>query len=44
MDLVSWAAPIASLLVEKYLTGEISRPELEQRIMDGDLMWRVKKD
>ena len=40
----TWAAPIASLLVEKYLTGEISRPDLEKRILDGDLMWRVKKD
>ena len=40
----TWAAPIASLLVEKYLTGEISRPDLEKRILDGDLMWRVKKE
>ena len=40
----TWAAPIASLLVEKYLTGEITRPDLEKRILDGDLMWRVKKD
>ncbi len=29
----SYAAPIASLLVEKYLTGEISRPELEERMI-----------
>lgn len=40
----TWAAPIASLLVEKYLKGEISRPDLEKRIMEGDLMARVKKD
>lgn len=40
----TWAAPIASLLVEKYLSGDISRPDLENRIMEGDLMWRVKKD
>ena len=28
----SYACPIASLLVEKYLTGHISRPELEERM------------
>lgn len=28
----SYACPIASLLVEKYLTGKISRPELEERM------------
>lgn len=32
-----WAAPIASLLVEKYLHGRISRPALEQRMLEGDL-------
>ena len=40
----TWAAPIASLLVEKYLTGEITRPEIEKRILDANLMSRVKKD
>ena len=42
----TWACPIASLLVEKYLTGDI-RPErkyVEDRVLQGDLMWRVKKD
>ncbi len=34
----SWAAPIASLIMERFLTGTISRPELEQRIMEGDLL------
>lgn len=29
----SWACPIASLLVEKYLKGEVERKELEERIM-----------
>ena len=40
----TWAAPIASLLTEKYLTGEIrdSRKALEDRILQGDLMDRVK--
>lgn len=40
----TWAAPIASLLVEKYLNGEISdkRKHLETRVLEGDLMDRVK--
>ncbi|MBQ3723863.1 MAG: penicillin-binding protein 2 [Bacteroidales bacterium] len=42
----TWACPIASLLVERYLTGEI-RPErkyVEDRVLQGNLMSRVKKD
>ena len=40
----TWAAPIASLLVERYLNGEISpeRKYLEQRMFDADLMYKVK--
>ena len=40
----TWAAPIASLLTEKYLTGEISegRKPLEERMLQGNLMDRVK--
>ncbi len=45
---VTWAAPIASLMVEKYLNGEISsdpyRQALQERILQGDLMSRVKGD
>lgn len=33
-----WAAPIASLLIEKYLTDSISRPEIEKRMFAGNLM------
>lgn len=33
----TWAAPIASLLAEKYLKGETERKELETYIMDADL-------
>ena len=33
-----WAAPIASLLIEKYLTDSISRPEIEKRMLEGNLM------
>ncbi len=32
-----WAAPIASLIMEKYLTGEISRPHVEARMLEGSL-------
>ncbi|MCQ2146709.1 MAG: penicillin-binding protein 2 [Bacteroidales bacterium] len=40
----TWAAPIASLMVEEYLRdGEISRKDLERRVMEGNLMSRVKK-
>ncbi len=40
----TWAAPIASLLVEKYLNGEIApeRKPLEQRVFDGNLLHKVK--
>ena len=40
----TWAAPIASLLTEKYLTGAI-RPErryLEDRVLEGNLLHKVK--
>ena len=40
----TWAAPVASLLTEKYLTGEI-RPEreyLEDRVLEGNLLHKVK--
>ncbi|MBR6345948.1 MAG: penicillin-binding protein 2 [Bacteroidales bacterium] len=39
----TWAAPIASLMVEQYLTGEVRRKDLERRIKEGDLLYRVKK-
>jgi len=31
----TWAAPISSLMIEKYLTGEVKRPEKEKRILDA---------
>ena len=42
----TWACPIASLIVEKYLTGEIreERKSVEARVLQGNLMSRVKKD
>ncbi len=41
-----WAAPLASLLVEKYLRGEIGegRKALEQRMLEGNLLDKVKTD
>lgn len=42
----TWACPIASLLVEKYLTGDIreERKYLEDRVLNTSLMSRVKTD
>jgi penicillin-binding protein 2 len=34
----TWAAPIASLCMEQYLTDSISRPELMQQMLDADLI------
>ncbi|MBR5402846.1 MAG: penicillin-binding protein 2 [Bacteroidales bacterium] len=40
----TYAAPMASLMAEKYLTGSVSRPVLEKRMKEADLMARVKHD
>jgi len=32
-----WAAPIASLMIENYLTGEVKRRWLEKRMLEGSL-------
>ena len=34
----TWAAPIASLMIEKYLTDTIYRPWLEEYILNGNLL------
>jgi penicillin-binding protein 2 len=34
----AWAAPIASLTIERYLTGKTNRPEMEKNMMEGDLI------
>ena len=34
----TWAAPINSLMLEKYLTDTITRPKLEKHIMDANLL------
>ena len=37
----TWAAPIASLLVEKYRTGEVSRADLEKEVKSWNLLKNV---
>ncbi|GGH65803.1 MAG: penicillin-binding protein 2 [Bacteroidetes bacterium] len=38
-----WAAPIASLLTEYYLTGEISRESMYERMINGSLSEEYRK-
>ena len=38
-----WAAPIASLMIEKYLNGEVKRNWLENRIFEGSLISEYEK-
>ena len=33
-----WAAPIASLMIEKYLKGKVKRTDLEQNMINGNLI------
>lgn len=34
----TWAAPITSLMIEQYLTDTITRPHIEKRMLDADLL------
>lgn len=34
----TWAAPIASLIIEQYLTDTITRPEMVKRMVEADLI------
>jgi penicillin-binding protein 2 len=34
----TWAAPIASLMIEKYLNDSISRPQVELRILESNII------
>ena len=38
-----WAAPIASLIIEKYINGEVNRSWLERRMLDGSLLEEYEK-
>jgi penicillin-binding protein 2 len=33
-----WAAPVASLMIEKYLRGSTKRPELEKRLIEARIL------
>lgn len=37
-----YAGPIARLMMEKYLTGKITRPDLEKRMLETDLIHKGK--
>jgi len=34
----TWAAPISSLMIEKYLKGKVERKDMEKRMMEADLI------
>ena len=38
-----WAGPIATLMVEKYIKGEITRKDLENRMLNGSIQDEYKK-
>lgn len=38
-----WAGPIASLMIEKYIRGKISRVDLEKRMLEGSLQGEYAK-
>ena len=38
-----WAAPIASLIIEKYINGDVNRKWLEQRMLNGTLLEEYEK-
>jgi penicillin-binding protein 2 len=37
-----WAAPIASLMIDKYLNDSISNPAMEKRILEKDFIGHKK--
>lgn len=39
----TWAAPIASLMMEKYIRGYSERPAVEERMMKGVINYAIKK-
>lgn len=39
----AWAGPIASLMLEKYLTGKTERPDMEKRMLEGNLIANATK-
>lgn len=39
----TWAAPIASLMMERYIKGHTDRPAVEERMMNGVINYNIKK-
>ena len=39
----TWACPVASMMIEQYLTGEVKRRDLRKRISEAVLNESVKK-
>ena len=39
----TWAGPIATLMIEKYLNKKITRTDLEKRMLEGNLNWQYRK-
>ncbi len=39
-----WAVPIASLMIEKYLTDTITRPDVEKRMVEKHLINRINNE
>lgn len=39
----TWAGPIATLMIEKYLNKKITRIDLEKRMLEGNLNWQYRK-
>jgi penicillin-binding protein 2 len=39
----TWACPVASMMMEQYLTGQMKRKDLKKRIADAVLNEGVKK-
>ena len=39
----TWAAPIASLMIEKYIRGHTERVELEKRMMEGRITYKNER-
>lgn len=38
-----WAGPIASLMIQKYVNGQITRTDLEKRMLEGSLQSEYDK-
>ncbi|CAM4333062.1 penicillin-binding protein 2 [Flavobacterium terrigena] len=39
----TWAGPIATLMIEKYLNKKITRKDLEKRMLEGNLNYQYRK-